>query len=223
MTVSMVVFDLGGVMIRLAEGWEDACRIAGVPYRPFVLTPELATAWEELEVALGSGRISATAYYAQKCRQLRELYTVDEIAAAYQAVIREEFPGIPALVMALKDTGYRTACLSNTCAPHWVDLTNPVKYPGIGLLDVHHASHLLGVTKPNAEIYQRFMAQTATEPAQLLFFDDNRANVDAARACGWHAMHIVPTQPAVAQLLEGLAVHGIMLPAAVRQYQTSSD
>ena len=45
----------------------------------------------------------------------------------------------------------------------------------------------LGVRKPDPEFYRRVTLELGVPPASLLFFDDQQANVDAARAAGWHA------------------------------------
>jgi putative hydrolase of the HAD superfamily len=137
------------------------------------------------------------------------LYTIPELRAAFQAIIREEFPGIYDTVTALKAAGYRTACLSNTSAIHWVDLDNPAKYPAIALLDVRHASHLLGCMKPDAAIYRRFEAEMGARPEDILFFDDYETNVAGARACGWHAEQITGDTPVVEQIRMHLLKYGV--------------
>ncbi len=211
MAIEVVVFDLGGVMIQLAHGWADAARLAGVPYRGFTDTPELRAGWLALEARLGSGQMKTAEYYACVRTLLGAQYSVEEVAAMYQAVIQPEQPGIQALVHGLKTMGYRTACLSNTSAPHWVDLTNPVLYPGIAALDARHASHLFGVMKPDPAIYRRFEDAMPAAPATILFFDDLPANIDAARACGWHAERVTPDRPPVAQMLDALAAYGVAI------------
>jgi putative hydrolase of the HAD superfamily len=211
MAIELVVFDLGGVMITLAQGWADAARLAGVPYRGFTETPERRAAWQALEARLGSGDMATADYFAAVRDVVGTQYRLDEIAAMYQAVIQPEQPGILALVHGLQAAGYRTACLSNTSAPHWVDLTNPRLYPAICALDARHASHLLGVMKPDPAIYRRFEAEMGAAPETILFFDDLLANVDAARACGWHAEQITPDRPPVAQMLDTLAAFGVAL------------
>lgn len=45
----------------------------------------------------------------------------------------------------------------------------------------------LGVRKPDPEFYRRITVELDAPPSSLLFFDDQQANVDAARAAGWHA------------------------------------
>lgn len=45
----------------------------------------------------------------------------------------------------------------------------------------------LGVKKPDPEFYRRITLELDAPPSSLLYFDDQQANVDAARAAGWHA------------------------------------
>jgi putative hydrolase of the HAD superfamily len=45
----------------------------------------------------------------------------------------------------------------------------------------------LGVRKPALEFFRRVTRELGASPAELLFFDDQQANVDAARAAGWNA------------------------------------
>ena len=45
----------------------------------------------------------------------------------------------------------------------------------------------LGVKKPAPEFYRRITLELDAPPSSLLYFDDQQANVDAARAAGWHA------------------------------------
>lgn len=204
-TIRLVAFDIGGVMIQLTADWEESCARAGVPYRPLALTDAQRADLHQLEVAFSVGGISAPSYYASVRDVLHGLYTAEEIAASNQAVIREEFPGIHDTVCALNAAGIVTACLSNTYAPHWVDLTNPARYPGIAALAHQHASHLLGAAKPDAAIYQRFETAVGCAPAEILFFDDRRENIDAAVQCGWHAVHITEALSPVPQIHDALA------------------
>lgn len=198
-------------MINLSDGWEGACGLAGFPFPPEERTPALQAGWHRIEQAIGTGQLAEDAYFAELAALLGERYTVAQLRAAYQAIIREEFPGIRELVRGLKEAGYVTACLSNTSAPHWVDLTNPARYPGIGLLDLQYASHLFGAMKPDPAIYRHFEAATGFSPEAILFFDDLPQNVEAARACGWHAEQIVPGIPAVTQLNTHLTRHGVLV------------
>ncbi|WP_419913585.1 HAD family hydrolase [Hoeflea sp.] len=49
----------------------------------------------------------------------------------------------------------------------------------------------VGVIKPQREIYDAHVTSFALEPSATLFIDDSPANVEGARAAGWHAVHFI--------------------------------
>jgi putative hydrolase of the HAD superfamily len=59
--------------------------------------------------------------------------------------------------------------------------------------------------KPHREIYELLAVRHALEPAQTVFIDDSAANVEAARAFGWHAIHCTHPAALGAQLGRYLA------------------
>lgn len=207
--IRATVFDIGGVMIRLAPGWEQATAAAGVTYRPFEITPDFTAQLNLLEADYGAGRITPESYFNRLSTLVNGLYSLPELRRLHLAVIQEEFPDIPMIIKTLKTAGVFTACLSNTCASHWVELDNPARYPGIGLLDTRVASHLVGAMKPDTAIYRHFENATGFAPADILFFDDNLPNVLAARERGWHAEQITDATPATTQIREIMARYGL--------------
>jgi len=62
------------------------------------------------------------------------------------------------------------------------------------------------VIKPEARIYEIALARVGLEPADLLFVDDSLANVEAARALGFHAHHF--TDPAALRPM--IEKHGLL-------------
>jgi putative hydrolase of the HAD superfamily len=54
--------------------------------------------------------------------------------------------------------------------------------------------------KPNREIYELLAVRHALDPQQTVFIDDSAANVEAARAFGWHAIHCTHPAALAAQL-----------------------
>ncbi len=54
-------------------------------------------------------------------------------------------------------------------------------------LDGVYASSDLGARKPDRKFYEHVQTALNLEPQQILFWDDSVANVEAARAVGWHA------------------------------------
>ncbi|HEX2951490.1 MAG TPA: HAD-IA family hydrolase [Armatimonadota bacterium] len=209
---SCVVFDLGGVMIRLARGWEEAATYAGVPYRQFTGSSDTLAELAHLEEHYSIGAIAPDQFFATVSQVVDGLYAPNEFRAIYQATIQEEFPGIYEMVQRIKHAGLMTACLSNTCASHWIDLTDPQKYPAISSLDIRHASHLFGVAKPDQTIFKKFQQATQTMPEQIVFFDDCHENILAASDCGWDAIEITKQWPSVDQIEEALRSRGILQP-----------
>jgi len=51
---------------------------------------------------------------------------------------------------------------------------------------IHYAADL-GWAKPAAEFFREVEARTGFAPGEVFFIDDKAANVDAAKALGWHA------------------------------------
>jgi len=209
--ISIVVFDLGGVMIQLAGGWEAACECAGFAPRPFTFTPEMRAKFAQLEHGIESGSLDVDEFARLLQQVVDDQFTAAELCTIYLAVIQHELPGIYEIVTGLKAAGYRTACLSNTCALHWPVLTDPQCYPAIGQLDYQCASHLFGVRKPDLAVYRHFEDFTGFAGPQILFFDDREENIQAAQECGWHAVLIKRSVPAAEQMYAAFAAHGMSI------------
>jgi FMN phosphatase YigB (HAD superfamily) len=201
----LVVFDLGGVMVDLAQGWQETLVKAGVRYRPFDTPPEFWASYTVLEHGLENGTLAPDDYFHGIQTLIGGDYTLDELRAGFMAILQGEFPGIAAIVAGLQAQGVRTACLSNTSPLHWPILTDPARYPSVAALDVHVASHRVGLCKPDPTIYRTFEAITGAPPEAMLFFDDRPVNTAGARAAGWRAVDISWSAPAAAQIRAGLA------------------
>jgi len=61
------------------------------------------------------------------------------------------------------------------------------------------------LVKPNSEIYELLAWRHGFDPAQTLFIDDTAANVEAARALGWRAIHCTAPKALGAQVTRHLA------------------
>lgn len=212
-TIGCVVFDLGGVLVRLAGTWERACEVVGLPVRGESATPAAREARHPLVVAHEEGRIDHRTFLEGVVASVGHVYTVDEVDAIHRAWVLDPYPGVEALLHELAGAGVATGVLSNTNDVHWREqfegdrgrpprLRAPITHP--------HASHLLGVRKPSRAIYDRFAAEVGLAPARLLFFDDLEPNVEGARAAGWRAERIDPHGDTAAQIRAHLAHHGVL-------------
>lgn len=194
----MVVFDLGGVVVRICRTWAEACAAAGIPDRDpdgTRLSPQVGDRKQFLH-AYETGRIDCETFFAGIARTTRDLYTVDEFRRIHDAWILDEYPGVAMLIDDLHAAGIATGVLSNTNHRHWIQLTTgphgPAKFPTAEKVQHLHASHLLQLAKPDPAIYHAFARTVgmSDNPSALLFFDDLIDNVAAARSAGWQSMQI---------------------------------
>lgn len=203
-TFDVVVFDLGGVLVRIAESWAQAHQQSGYAAHP--ITSDAA--FEQARSVLGAlhqvGRLSNHQFYEGLADASAGAYDAADIERIFGAWSGPEYDGVGAVVDALDAAGVATGALSNTNAAHWPRLDGTSEYPTVSRLRHRHASHLLGVAKPDLEVFAAFSAATGFEPARTLFFDDVERYVEGARAAGWTAVHVDARRQTAPQLLEAL-------------------
>ena len=201
--VRLVCFDLGGVLVRLASGWEDACRRAnvGAPAGPADLWRKL----HHLMVRYETGDLDEAGYLREMVPCVPGMSRAD-LCAVYDAWLQGLYPGAPELIDDLKSRGVRTACLSNTNARHWRTMVDcDGRYAPLTRLDYLFASHELRVMKPHEQAYRRVEQGTGISGSHVLYFDDKEENVAAARAAGWRSERVDRVDDAVPQIREFLA------------------
>ena len=135
------------------------------------------------------------------------VWSADEIARVDAAWLLGEYPGTADLIHELHAADIDTACLSNTSHDHWGPLR---AYANVGALRHQHASHLLGLVKPDEAIYRRFESLVGREPGDIVFFDDLPENVEAARRFGWDAIAVDHTGDTAAQIRAALSHRGVL-------------
>src|SRR3954468_19972284 len=146
-----VCFDLGGVLVRLATGWEDACRRAGV-----TLQHGDPLAWQrhrELLARYETGELDEAGYLALVPECLPGV-TPDTINGAFDAYLLGPYPGVEELLLELRARGLVTGCLSNTNERHWPTLMRNPQYAPLRHLDPRFASHETRTMKPAEAAYR---------------------------------------------------------------------
>lgn len=210
--VRMVCFDAGGVLVRICRSWREGCDAAGVEFR----WSEHADATEGQRRLINDdfqrGLVSGDDFFSRMAGTTGGLYTAEEIRAVHDVWILDEYDGVGELVERLNAIpDLHTGLLSNTNASHW---SQALMFGGRGVSAVGrvahpHASHLLGLTKPDPQVYRAFERETGAQPAEILFFDDLEENIVAARAAGWRAELIDYRDDTTAQILRHLRRHGV--------------
>ncbi len=216
--VSVVVFDWGGVLIRICRSLEEACLRLGIEHRAVAAHPELRVSRKELSGQYQLGLMGCDEYFRAAAERTGGAYTEVEIRAIHDAWLIGEYEGVGDLVDELHGAGLATALLSNTNAGHALrqattNRDGGLEFPTPAKLRFRAMSHEMGIAKPDAGIYRAAAAlfgMTGRE-RELLFFDDLEENIEAARACGWRAELIDHEADTTAQMRAALAGHGVVL------------
>lgn len=203
--VTCVLFDIGNVLCRITQGWDDACALAGeAPIRP----PGSSDWEQQIDAAfldLESGQMDVRTF-TDLMAGLIPTHTPDQLVAIFKAIIIDPCPGTAEIIKHLNDLDLDTACLSNTNVLHWPTLS---AFEPIVELDRHFVSFEIGICKPDAAIYEHVEHAMGCSGAAMLFFDDKPENIDAAQQRGWRAEPIDRRGDQAAQIWESLQKHGV--------------
>lgn len=211
--VTLVVFDAGGVLVRIRP-WAEAHRFCG--FGPDRLPPqdEFLPRLSLLNQAFDRGELEPDDYDAKVADIAGGRYLQGDVRRIHAAVSAEEFAGLHAVFDALDAGGVATGILSNTNVLHWQRLSGASdggrEYSLIQRATHAHASFLLKCAKPDPQIYDTFARAAAAHPSEILFFDDLERNVEAARVAGWRAEQVDHRVPVAPQLRAALRVHGVL-------------
>ncbi|MFO0931706.1 MAG: HAD-IA family hydrolase [Planctomycetota bacterium] len=205
---SLVVFDLGGVLVRIARTWAEASRAAGVDPsgREDPLPPHAREPWVH---AYETGAIDRAAFVDGLVRAMDGAYAPDEVVRIHDAWLFGEYAGLDRLFDALDGAGLETAVLSNTNEAHWARMFpagGPWAFPSLRRVRHPHASHLLRARKPDAASFRAVEDATGRRGEGVVFFDDLPDNVRGARRAGWTAHLVDPAGDPAAQMLARLGL-----------------
>jgi putative hydrolase of the HAD superfamily len=165
---------------------------------------------DDIVARIDTGKIDLGTF-ARELAPLRGVQPAD-IVRIQNIYLRGPYPGATELIDDLNAAGVQTACLSNTSDSHWRMMTNPSdpNYLPLERLTHRFASHLIGIRKPDAGIYEHVERTTRLAPESILFFDDLEANVAAARERGWRAHQVRTDADPIAQASRHLRDMGLL-------------
>lgn len=193
------VFDIGNVLIPF-DFSRAIRRIApqcGVPFTEY--TPEAKRLTERYE----SGQISRAEFLREMFALFDYRGTEADFVAAWEDIFDENH-AMTRLVARLR-ARYPLYLLSNTSDIHvnYFEAKFPVFAHFCGAV----YSHLVRCIKPHREIFEKAIEQFGVKPEETVYIDDLPANVEGARAAGFHAICYDHTRHG--DLLAELAALGI--------------
>lgn len=215
--IQLVVFDLGGVVVRHCRTWDEGLRAAGLDARQGVEPEDSESMRMQLGLSLLCGLISVDQFVAGIAETTGHAYSVEEIGRVHAAWMGEAYAGVAEVIERLAATGIGLAVLSNMDEHHWVRLTQGSgRLVAIDPVPVANrfASFELGLAKPMPGIYAEVERRTGVAASSILFFDDQLENTDAAGRRGWKTQLVEWREPTAGQIEETLVRHGLLGPVA---------
>lgn len=106
----------------------------------------------------------------------------NDLDAEYLA-LHQLMPGVVKYMRALRDSGVRTACITNDAAAWATKLR--ASHSLDGFIDPWVISGSVGVRKPDKPLFEVLRRVTGEAPSSILIIDDELDNLDAAAALGF--------------------------------------
>jgi len=184
--IKNIVFDLGGVLITLDRSEAvNRFKEAGL-----INAPELLNAYHQkgIFLELEEGKLSKEEFYEAVRREARKYVSNDTVEHGWMGFLKEMPEYKLSMLEELRRKGYRLYLLSNTNPIIMSWAFSPAFSPQGKSIDEYfdklYLSYQIGYTKPHPEIFRFMFNDSGMIPAESLFIDDGRANVEMGKQLG---------------------------------------
>ncbi|WP_291725039.1 HAD family hydrolase [Bernardetia sp.] len=198
-----IIFDLGGVIINLSyKKTEQAFKkIFGTDFSEAYSKQSQTEIFNQLE----TGQISEKEFVEAMQKSSSKEVKYQEIIDAWNAMLLD----IPKeRIELLKEIGQkkRIFLLSNTNEIHKKAFDNIIfqshNMDGLEpLFEKSYFSHLVGMRKPNKEIFDFVIKENNLNPQKTLFIDDSPQHIEGARKANLKAYHLEISTHSVLDLI----------------------
>jgi epoxide hydrolase-like predicted phosphatase len=202
-TIKNIIFDFGGVIIPVdpmafAAGLIELGCTDVLSLHEFLLKEQVYMRFEK-------GEMSPDEFRNMLRTGLNNHETDEQIDHAWNLILGE-IPAHRVTFLESLKPKYRTFLLSNTNQIHYdhyqAQFRNTYNYPSLdSLFEKAYYSFQLKLYKPDPAIFEYVLKDSGLDPEETLFIDDYLKNVEAAKKCGLHVIHLVDGME-VAEVLE---------------------
>jgi glucose-1-phosphatase len=197
-----IVFDIGGVLVRIDVGRAMADLAAGLSISPSELWTAIQNdpRWPDWQ----EGRISPRDWHLHLTRRLGATLTFEQFTAAWNRTLDLEPVQDDALFETLSKT-YRLALLSNTDPIHVAQLESTYGFVRFFPASARIYSCVVGASKPSPLLYLEALRACKVQASEAAYVDDILPYVEAARNLGMAGIHY-QSREALARELTQLGV-----------------
>jgi FMN phosphatase YigB (HAD superfamily) len=192
-TIKNVIFDLGNVLLDIDyDKTAHAFEQLGFPdFKTHYSATETDLLFQQLE----TGRISDTMFYDRLKKISTQPVSNEQIKHAWNALLldfrKESLDHLTKI-----SSRYNLYLLSNTNIIHQDAFDGALKNSGGDGLDSYfikaYYSHLMGMRKPDIEIYSFVLHDAGLIAEETLFIDDLANNIAGAALAGLKTHHLLP-------------------------------
>jgi len=198
LSLRAVIFDYGMVLTGQpdASAHHAMVRITGLPVEQFE-----NFYWADRH-AYDEGKLTGVTFWEKFARDAGLSLTpaqIDELNRQDARMWTTQNPAMLAWQRSLKAAGIRTAILSNMGDSVLDNIKREFRW--IDDFDVLVWSYQLHMAKPDPAIYRHALEALGTQPAETLFIDDKRVNIDAAQALGMKALEFTTVERLLGDLV----------------------
>ena len=183
MSFRLVIFDLGGVLVR-REPRKAIERIARETGKPIEMCEQILGDRKLIE-AFELGQVSPKQFFERVRAPLGLGWSFEQFASAWNSILTENTD--TTWILQRLRSRYRLAVISNTNVLHdeYIRRTWPV----FEQLHDWIVSYQVGMLKPDPRIYQLVLTRLDIPPRSAVFIDDLFEHVDVARRLGLTGIH----------------------------------
>jgi len=185
MKIKTILFDIGGVLVDLT-GVKRLLDLIGNK----LTRAEIDKKWADSEYikSYETGKCTTNDFANGFVKEFNIDITPEDFIAEFPLYAKGFFPGVIELLQKLKPN-YTLACLSNTNPLQWISLCERLSIDKY----FHHIflSYEMGILKPDIEAYKYVIDKLDCTPEEIIFFDDNEANVQVAIDSGMKAYRVI--------------------------------
>jgi putative hydrolase of the HAD superfamily len=190
-----IIFDLGNVLLPIDLNLTYASFAKFSSFNAALISSTIID--NELWVPYESGQQS-DAEFRDYLRSHLDLHISDvEFDEAFSALLLDFHPGVYEWIASL-GARFHLILLSNTSSIHAERFTKVPLGPAgqnlFSLFDHVYYSFEMGLVKPDPAIYHQVLTEQGFSPEEVLFFDDNVANINSAKSIGINAYLIDPSR-----------------------------
>lgn len=184
----LYIFDLVDVIIdidfnRVLGVWSDYSHVplAELQHR-FVMN--------EIFFRHERGEITDQQFACEFCEEMALPLNYQQFSEGWLAIFAGLRQEVIDIMQQLRDNGHRVVVLSNTNNLH--TLYWQQHYPQVSAAaDALYLSQQMGLRKPDPAIYHQLLVSESTAAGNVVFFDDARQNIQAARQLGITGIQVI--------------------------------